>query len=618
MAKADTKTVKEKVSLLDTSSGDKWKRLGTQKRAGLLVPLFSVYSANSVGIGDMEDMKLLVDFCAKTGCSIIQLLPMNEVGSTFCPYDAVSSFALEPSYISLNAIPSSKNKAIKANIDKVRKSFPAGSHYVDYAIKEKKREILQAIFLADGLTDDPGYKKFVETNKYWIDDFAFYKVLKNYHLGKPWYEWEGGYAYRDEDALAQFRSSHEKEIAFQKWVQWIVFSQFADAKKYARSKGVLIKGDLPILISRDSADVWAHPEFFKLDFAAGAPPDMYCAKGQRWGMPTYKWEAIAADKYRYHKAKLKYAENFYDILRVDHVVGLFRIWSIPQNEPFENEGLNGVFDPAEEKGWEEHGQRILSMMLDNTDMLLCAEDLGMIPKACPTTLKEFGIPGNEVQRWVKDWSKRHDFLPPEEYRQISVAMLSTHDTTNWSAWWESEAGTVDEALFARKSRERGIDYEKVKNRLFDLSRSRHGRLRWRDDVSSKQVMIDILAKRPEELLDFIDMYENTYHEKEKLWKQFGLKGQMREKSDPEIAKAALGITLASHSIFCIELLIDYLYTVGIFKSDPYQYRINRPGTIAKTNWSLTIPLSLEDLLEHKVCGDIKELVSSSGRAPRSK
>jgi 4-alpha-glucanotransferase len=229
-------------------------------------------------------------------------------------------------------------------------------------------------------------------------------------------------------------------------------------------------------------------------------------------------------------------------------------------------------------------------------------------------LKEFGIPGNDVQRWVKDWEKKHDFLSPDEYRPVSVAMLSTHDTTNWAAWWENEAGTIDEPLFIRKCRERGIDYTAVKDNLFDSARSRHGRLRWQDIVSSKEILVGILGKREDEVRDFIEMYENSYREKEKLWKQLGLKGAMRERSDADIVSSVLGITLGSASVFCVELLIDYLYTADMFKGDPYQYRVNKPGTVAKTNWSLTMPLSLEDLLKNKVCRDIKKLISDSGRA----
>lgn len=606
--------VQDKVDLLKTGSADKWKAIGTHARAGVLVPLFSVYSKNSIGIGDLDDLRLLVDFCERTGLSIIQLLPMNEVGSTFCPYDAVSSFALEPSYVSLSAIYSSKDKAIRGKINGIKKFFPAGCGHVDYAIKEEKRQVLLDLFVQQNGAPSPEFKKFNESNKYWLDDFALYRVLKNHNMGKPWYDWAEGYAYRDKDTLSRFGEEHKKDIAFQKWTQWVLFKQFKAVKEYAASRGVLIKGDLPILISRDSADVWAHSGYFKLDFAAGAPPDMYCAKGQRWGMPTYDWEKIAADKYVYFKEKLKYAENFYDILRVDHVVGLFRIWSIPYNDPLENEGLNGSFDPPDENVWSRHGRQILSVMMDNTKMLLSAEDLGIIPKACPGTLKEFGIPGNEVQRWVKDWSVRHDFLAPKDYRAIAVAMLSTHDTTNWAAWWENEAGTVDEALFIRKCHERGIGFERVKGSLFDLERSRRGRLRWQDTVSSREIYIGILGKRKEELMDFLDMYENTYREKEKLWAQLKFKGAIRQICDAEIIEAALKITLSSRAIFSIELLIDYLYLTEEFKGDPYQYRINIPGTIARTNWSLTIPLPLEELLKHKVAKHIKALVDVSDRA----
>ncbi len=226
------------------------------------------------------------------------------------------------------------------------------------------------------------------------------------------------------------------------------------------------------MVSRDSADVWVHPEFFKLEFAAGAPPDMYTALGQRWGMPTYNWDKIWADGYRYLKDKLKYAQEFYDILRIDHVVGIFRIWNIPYNEPQENQGLNGFFDPQDKNKWEGHGKKILSAMLGSTNILLCAEDLGVIPKVCPKTLKEFGIPGSDVQRWVKDWKAKHDFLAPKDYRVLSVAMLSTHDTTNWPAWWKNEAGTVDEALFIRKCTDhRQIDFSHIKDKLFDLAHS---------------------------------------------------------------------------------------------------------------------------------------------------
>jgi 4-alpha-glucanotransferase len=341
---------------------------------------------------------------------------------------------------------------------------------------------------------------------------------------------------------------------------------------------------------------------------------MYTAKGQRWGMPTYNWEMIEKDGFRYLKEKLKYAQNFYDILRIDHVVGLFRIWSIPYNEPLENQGLNGFFDPTDETLWRAHGRKILSVINESTSMLICAEDLGVIPKACTETLEELGIPGNDVQRWVKDWRGRHDFLPSVEYRNFSVAMLSTHDTTNWAAWWENEAGTVDEAMFVRKCNDRSINYQNVRERLFDLTRSGHGRMRWLEEVDSADKLIGILGKERSVLADFIDIYENTYREKEKLWKQFKLPGAIREKCDRQIVEAAFKVTISSRSIFDIETIIDWLYLGDIFKGDPYQYRINTPGTVSKDNWSLRIPVPLEELIASPLCEKIKKMVKDSGRA----
>ncbi len=598
--------------LLSTIAKDKWLKVGTQRKAGLVVPLFSIYSQESLGIGEFPDLKLLVDFCEKSGNSIIQLLPLNELGPVFCPYDAVSSFALEPAYLSLNSFPAAKRNSFKKRINQLKSAFPSGRQYIDYRVKQEKLKLLWDIFSEEDFYGSAEFKQFHQENAYWVESFALFKVLKEYQGGKAWYDWEDKYKNRTNSEVDSFRKSYEIEVVFQIWLQWWLYKQFREAKNYASAKNILLKGDLPILVSRDSADVWAHPEFFKLEFAAGAPPDMYCVKGQRWGMPTYSWESIAADGYRYLKEKLRYAQEFYDILRIDHVVGLLRIWSIPYAEPQENQGLNGFFDPKDEKKWEEHGRGILLAMLNNTRMLLCAEDLGVIPPACIKLLKEFGIPGNDVQRWTKEWKVKHDFLPAKEYREISVAMLSTHDTTNWPAWWEYEAGTVDEALFKRKSSGR-VDYNYIKDKFFDPILSRYGRLRWLNSINSVEKLITILGRKKEELLDFVDLYENSYTEKGKLWKQLGLQGQMREKADPEIVRAALKISLDSSSIFCINTIVDWLYLTGLFKGDPYQYRTNTPGTIKPENWSLVIPLSLEDLLQDKLCLEMKEMISSSGR-----
>lgn len=600
--------------LLNTPSADKWGKIGLQKRSGILVPLFSVYSKTSLGIGDLNDLKLLIDWAVKTGNSIVQLLPINEMGSLFCPYDSLSSFALEPTYISFELLFSKDDKSIRQRIEKIRELFPLGKNYVDYRIKQEKLNLLWDIFSRSKKNNDLiGLQEFEEKNSYWMRDFALFKVIKNHFQGLPWYEWNAEYKNRHPHQIEAFQKDHMEEIEFQIWVQWQLYRQFKAVKKYAESKRILLKGDLPLLVSRDSADVWSHPEFFKLEYAAGAPPDMYCAKGQRWGMPPYNWEHIASQGYKYIKEKLKTAEEFYDILRIDHVVGLFRIWSIPYSDNKEYQGLHGFFDPREENKWHRHGKDILSFMLANTNMLLCAEDLGTIPKVCTDTLKELGILGNDVQRWIKDWKIRHDFLGPGDYRSLSVTMLSTHDTTNWTAWWQYEAGTIDEALFIRKCNEQGIDFLSVRDKLFDLNLSCHGRLRWLNDITSPEILVSVLSKTREEAGDFIEIYKNTFQEKEKLWKHLSMKGKMTEQASPELIARALKLTLDSQAVFCIHLIIDWLSTTDIFKLDPYQYRINTPGIISEKNWSLTIPISLDSLLKHKICTEIKNMIGSADR-----
>jgi len=598
--------------MLKETSKDRRHNILLQKRAGLLVPLFCVYSKKSAGIGDFEDLKLLIDFICASGNSILQLLPMNETGSTFCPYDSISSFALEPMYICLSELCAEK-PALSSKLNRIRKDFPAGRKHLDYSLKEAKLNFLKEIFSGSALDKNRSFHEFRRQNKYWIEDFALFKVLKQNFGNKPWYEWPDQYRLRAQKALSAFKDKNRRELDFQVWMQWLAYRQFKAAKEYALKKNVFLNGDMPILVSRDSADVWQFPQFFKMEFAAGAPPDMYCAKGQRWGMPTYNWQAIEDDGFTYLKRKLSFTENLFDIIRVDHIVGLFRIWSIPYNDSPENQGLNGKFDPRDENLWPAHGRRILSEMLSSTKMLVCGEDLGMIPPACPQAMQEFGIPGNDVQRWVKDWQVKHDFLKPEEYRRLSVATLSTHDTTNWPAWWENEAGTIDEALFVRKCAEKGIDYNSAVRSLFDCLLSRHGRLRWKKEINSLDALVRVLAQDKNLIRDIIEIYENTYAEKEKFWKQAGLSGKMQEACVPKALEAAFRIVLKSSSVFCINSIFDWLLLGGILKGDPYDYRINTPGTVSRVNWSLTAGIPLEELVKHKMVKKMKELIKSSGR-----
>ena len=379
-------------SFLASPTAKQWKKIGARRRAGVATPLFSIYSEKSIGIGEIPDLKLLVDWCRQAGLSIIQLLPLNDVGFEFRPYDAQSSMALDPMYLSLERLTGCDLKVFHDDMIFLRRQFPIDKKHVDYGIKKAKLELLWKVFQHKTTEKEAhAFTAFLKKNKGWIQDYALYKVMKEVHNYKGWMDWPLVYKVREKEALKKFLKSHKEQILFQQWLQWQLFLQMTDAKKYAAKAGVFLMGDIPFLVSRDSADVWAHQEYFKLDLSSGAPPDLYFSKGQRWGMPPYHWENIASDDYEYLIQKLQYAECFFDLYRIDHFVGMFRLWTIRLDEPSENAGMNGSFDPRDEKLWKEHGEKLLAVMLANTDMLPCAEDLGVVPKCSYEILADYKI-----------------------------------------------------------------------------------------------------------------------------------------------------------------------------------------------------------------------------------
>ncbi|MDN3508408.1 MAG: 4-alpha-glucanotransferase, partial [Simkaniaceae bacterium] len=223
----------------------------------------------------------------------------------------------------------------------------------------------------------------------------------------------------------------EDELYYHIFNQFLCFMQLGATKKYAAENGVMLMGDIPILISPDSADVWSHPDYFDLGFAAGAPPDIFNEEGQYWGFPIYNWKAMEKHDYRWWCDRLKYAENFYDLYRIDHVLGLFHLWSIPRGKkPSEGsylpEGAEGV----------DHGRRLLEKLVKTTGMMPIAEDIGIIPEAVFQTLHELGIPGTRCIRWQRNWETDKRYFPYEEYYPINMTTLSTHDSETVEQWWK--------------------------------------------------------------------------------------------------------------------------------------------------------------------------------------
>ena len=595
---------------LKTPSRSHWERIGLRRRAGVAAPLFSLYSSQSVGTGEIPDLELLIDWCAVTGLSILQLLPMNDVGFDFRPYDAQSSFALEPVYLALEKLSGGGADRYARELLLLKKKFPAGQSLIDYGVKRGKLDLLWKIFTGSKARP-AGLEAFRKKNSFWLEDYALYKVLKEKFVQQAWWDWPPEFKHRKREALEKIKQSERAKIEFHEWLQYELFLQGEAVKRRAQKKGVLLMGDLPFLVSGDSADVWSHPQYFKLDFASGAPPDLTFAKGQRWGMPPYDWERLAADGYAYWKEKIGTAGNFYDLFRIDHFVGLFRIWTVPQTERLENLGLTGRFDPSDEGVWEERGRKIVSMMLGASKMLPCAEDLGTVPECSYRVLRESGLPGMEVQRWARDWGNTYDFSPPGAYRKNSIATLATHDMSGLRGWLEYEIGTLEAGLFERQCGFLGLPAEKLKEKLFDPKTSRFERLRWRREVDSVEKLLTLLGLDLDRGRPFVEWYRGSFDERDKFLAALGLEWGKADLF--KAAQKAVEKVNETASIFSIPLLQDWLAADPKIEYDPWNFRINFPGPGRETNWRSVLPLSLEQLNRWKMNDWIKETLKNTNR-----
>jgi len=603
----------------NSKSGIKWEKIGTGRRAGVAVPLFSVYSKNSVGIGEIPDIKGLIKWGKQSGFSIIMLLPLNDMGYDNSPYNALSSFALDPVYISLKELREVNLEPFKKEISAIKRKYKAGSGPVNFEVKKAKLKILYDIYVKTYVGGIPKFLEFKEENMQWLKNYALYKALKEYNYGDGWEDWNPGQRDCVEEVISEFELINKKQFDFIFWVQWQLFEQLKNIKKYASDNGMLIIGDIPFLVSRDSADVWSNKKYFNLNMASGAPPDMYFANGQKWGMPPYSWEEIEKNNYDYISQKLKYAENFYDMFRIDHFVGLFRLWTIDINSKEERGGLDGFFNPPDENLWEEHGVKILNAMLNSTNMLPCAEDLGVVPQCSYKVLWEYGITGMEIQRWSKERSQRYNFLNEDEYRINSISSVSTHDSSLFFQWWLNEAGTIDSELFKRLCGYRDITgerYEAIKYELFDNEHCDESRLLWKDEISSVEIFLQKINLPLEQAWDMAGLYLDSFNEKKKFLEYIGsgYKGDLRE-IDNSIIKSAIRKSMMTNSIFAINLIQDYLSLdescFNYFRERPS--RINFPGKINETNWRTVLPLAIEKFTFLAANDVIKNLIAESKR-----
>lgn len=437
--------------LLHSQAGEQWKKIGVRHHHGICIPLFSLHSAKSCGIGEYLDLIPIIFWCKEIGLDVIQLLPLNDTGLDTSPYSAISAFALHPNYLSISSLPHVELVPdYEEKISKMRywNDTLGVKHHVVRDLKNSfLLEYVPLVFSSISSTDS--YKTFLAQNS-WLEPYSLFKTLKDQQLWKKWEDWPIRFKNPSDASYRDLLQEYHTSCRFHIFVQFLCFQQFGEVHRVAEENGVFLKGDIPILISPESADVWFHQEYFLLDDSAGAPPDLYAKDGQNWDFPVYNWEELKKNGYDWWVKRLETAARLFDLYRIDHVVGFFRIWAIPQGKP----SREGFFIPADKNAWIPHGEELMEMMLKTTTMLPIGEDLGVVPPEVRDSLRKMGICGTKVIRWERRWDTDGRFIPLNDYPMESMTTVSTHDSDTLQLWWRHSP--KDAKLF---SEFQGWDYQ---------------------------------------------------------------------------------------------------------------------------------------------------------------
>ena len=476
------------------------------KGAGTVIPIFSLRSEGSFGVGDFGDLQKMIDWCAKTRQRVLQVLPINDTNMTYTwqdsyPYNSISIYALHPQYTDFRQLPPLKDKERKAYYEALQKELNALPQ-IDYErMNNAKLAYLRELFAQEGskIMKTEAFKTFFEQNKDWLVPYAAFCHYRDMYGTASFTEWPDHKTFteKERESMSKTTTKIYKEVAFWYFVQFNLDQQMRAAHAYARKQRVILKGDIPIGISRDGVEAWVEPKYFNLNGQAGAPPDAFSADGQNWGFPTYNWDVMLADGCQWWVRRFRKMAEYFDAYRIDHVLGFFRIWEIPMPH---KSGLMGQFSPAlgmsveeiaaygvefneglflvdhkrsdrwhpriavqyqeayaqlsedqkyhfnqlyndyfyrrNNQFWYTEAMKKLPKLTQATRMLVCAEDLGMVPDCVPWVMNELRILSLEIQSMPKDPTTRFGHLSRNPYR--SVDTISTHDMATLRQWWDED------------------------------------------------------------------------------------------------------------------------------------------------------------------------------------
>lgn len=424
------------------------------RQAGVLLPLFSLRSPADWGVGEIPDLVPWARWCAAAGFSAAQVLPVNEASrGQNSPYAALSAFAVDPVYVGVGALEdfeAAGGVAALSREDQALLEAVRAAPSVRWSdVRELKRRALDLAFRrfereewARRSARARALEEFRAQEAAWLDDYALFVAIHDGEQGgRAWTDWPAPLRDREPGAIAEARARRSRLLLFHAWLQWQAEEQWHAARAAANACGVELAGDLPFMVATDSADVWARREDFRLDARVGVPPDAFSATGQDWGLPVYRWDAMARDGFRWLTERARRMADLYGLYRVDHVVGLYRTYFFP------NGGGEPAFVPAGEEAQIRNGERVLHLLSRGARVI--AEDLGTVPDFVRESLARIGVPGYRVLRWERHW---HDpgqpFRDPERWPALSVATTGTHDTESLAEWYDAMPDDERRALLA--------------------------------------------------------------------------------------------------------------------------------------------------------------------------
>jgi 4-alpha-glucanotransferase len=410
------------------------------RTAGLLVPLFSIPSTQSWGIGELGDLPAFAAWLREAALSFVQVLPLNEMAAGGqSPYSAMSAMAIDPIYISVASLEDFRALGgAPAMTGAWRESHAslAAPGGIDYRrVRAVKMTALRAAFerfkaaeIARGTGRAARFRSWCDAESWWLDDYALFRALHAREDERAWTDWPAPLRAREPRALDEARRTLVEQILFRRYLQWTAGEQWQATRRAL--EGVAVFGDLPFMVDADSADVWARQEQFRLDASVGAPPDAFSETGQRWGLPVCRWDVMARDGYAWLAQRARRSAALYDGYRVDHLVGFYRTYVIP------NRKTRGDFVPKDPADQVALGEAIVAVF-GATPAQVIAEDLGTVPDFVRESLTRLGVPGYRVLRWEREWdAEGRPFRDPLDYPPLSVATTGTHDTETLAAWWD--------------------------------------------------------------------------------------------------------------------------------------------------------------------------------------